>query len=187
MTAQYIVSISKPSGMPVKEFKRTVALMEEKRSRLSYAEKQQCQELLKTAGIQQSFGKGSLNFCVKSLLNELTQPAREVVELHMKINALPMFLELVMHDELYALSQKEVAEVDAYIRSKGYMDCKDDPAYWQKKVWNGDVCRVILISKGVGEKSGQFYRCEAFFKKGGDMPFEEKDAVYVQYLKDLII
>lgn len=188
---EYIVTFDKPKGMTFKDFQNIVKEIERKRGLLSVSEKKQCQELLKTAGIKKSLAKGSLNYHVKNLLNsgfEVTSTGREVTELHMKINALPMFLEIVLHDELYKLSQKEVAENEAFIRSKGYMDCDDDPHYWQKRVWSdSQTCKVILISKGVGENTNQFYRIEAVFKKGQDMPIEEKQPVYSQYLRDLVI
>lgn len=179
-----IVQMNKPAGMSVKEFKRTVAEIERIRPLLSYEEKHKCQDVLKTAGIKQANGKGSLNFCIKSLLHELTPLSQQAVNLHMKINALPLFLELVMHDELYIMAEKEVAANKAFLISKGYKEIEN---YFQKKVWLGDVCRVILISKGIGEKSAQFYRCEAFFRKDEEYPFEEKKPVYSQYLVDLII
>lgn len=181
---QTIVSMNKPKGMPVKQFKKIISEIERIRPLLTYDEKQKCQEVLKLAGIKQANGLGSLNFCIKELLPELTPLAREATELHMKIGALPIFLEMVMHDELYEMAIKEVAENKAYLLSKGYFEIED---YFQKKVWSGDVCRVILISKGIGEKSAQFYRCEAFFRKNEEMPFEEKEPVYSQYLKDLVI
>jgi hypothetical protein len=184
MIQQIVVPMNKPAGMPPKEFKQVVSKIENVRLLLSYEEKQKCQEVLKLAGIKQSTGQGSLNFCIKPLLSELTPLAREATELHMKINALPVFLELVIHSELWEMSQKEVDKNKPLLLSKGYVEIDD---YFQKKVWSGNVCRVILISKGIGKKSAQFYRCEAFFRKGEDMPFEEKEPVYSQYLKDLIV
>lgn len=180
----YIASMNKPAGMTVKEFKRTVDKIEQVRNLLSHAEKQKCQEILKLAGFRQSLGQGSLNFCIKPLLPELSELSQQAVELYMKINALPLFLDLVMQDELYTMAEKEVAENKAFLLSKGYTEIED---YFQKKVWSGDVCRVILISKGIGEKSAQFYRCEAFFKKGQEMPIRELMPVYSQYLRDLVI
>jgi len=190
---QHIVTLKKPAGMAIKQFKGIVSQIEAKRPLLTYTEKQQCQEFLKLAGIRQGINGGSLNFNVaellKSELNNLSPLGIEVTELHMKINALPVFLDLVLHNDLYSLSQKEVAKNERLIRSKGYMDCKDDPSFWQKKIWDaaGEVCRVILISKGIGEKTNKFFRCEAWFKKGQDMPIEEKQPVFSQYLADLVV
>ena len=105
----YIVSMNKPAGMSVKEFKSVVAEVEKIRTMLSYGEKQKCQEVLKLAGIKKHFHKCSLNFAVKSFLHELTPLARDAVELHMKIGALPIFLSMVLNDELWTSSQKEIA------------------------------------------------------------------------------
>ena len=84
--------------MTVKEFKQTVLLIEKKRPLLSYEEKQQCQELLKSAGIKKELMGNSLNFNVAELIKDgiadITPAGIEMTELHMKINALPIFLKL---------------------------------------------------------------------------------------------
>ena len=183
-----ILEIKKPSGMKYKDFIRIVTDIQRKIEllRKSEGELKQCNSFLIDAGIKNEINKKGLVFNVIELFkkSELTPLIKELIELHIKINAINSFLEVCFRNNLYSHSMKEIEKNRSFILSKGYVEMDE---FFEKKVWSNDVCRVILIGKGLGEKSRQFYRCEAFFKKNEDLPFNELPAVHSDVFRDLIL